>query len=105
MSTTEADKTVSNQTTSAGCERNHEGQKVCDCVRVVELERRVWRLERALIEKDDIIVKLRAENRNISAELLEVHLQKVRWNLWTLDKQYCPLYSEGRVSYIEKLSS
>ena len=49
-------------------------------MRVVELERRVWQLERALIEKDDVITKLRAENRDMSAELLEVHLQKVRWS-------------------------
>lgn len=53
------------------------GQTVNERARVVELERCVWRLEQALIEKDDIIAKLRAENRNQSAELLEVHLQEV----------------------------
>ena len=54
----------------------------CDSVRgcegrVQRMEQDLKRLERMISERDDIIIKLRAENRQMSGELLEIQLQKV----------------------------
>ena len=53
----------------------------CGCVvcaeRVRELTRKVWRLERALQAKNDTIASLRTDNKQKTAEVLEIHQQKV----------------------------
>ena len=54
----------------------------CGCVvcaeRVRELTRKIWRLERALEAKNDTIASLRTDNKQKTAEVLEIHQQKVR---------------------------
>jgi len=59
--------------TPAGCD--------CGCAtcadRVRDLERKVYQLERALEAKDNIIASLRVDNKQKTAEVLEVQQQKV----------------------------
>ena len=54
----------------------------CGCVvcaeRVRELTRKIWRLERALEAKNETIASLRTDNKQKTAEVLEIHQQKVR---------------------------
>lgn len=57
---------------SQGCSCGNDHRR-----KVLQLERKVDRLEEILADKDALIASLRAKNRETTAELIEFQLQKV----------------------------